>query len=85
MVFLGVRLPENVDLDALKALTAARGFYYAEGKDSHVEGKAAHFILLAFGHVPDAPITQRIPVLAECIARCNQSNASGQFARLFDD
>ena len=48
MVFLGVRPPENVDLDALKALTAARGFYYAEGKDSHVEGKAAHFILLAF-------------------------------------
>jgi DNA-binding transcriptional MocR family regulator len=85
LVFLGVRLPENVDLDALKALTAARGIYYAEGKDFHVEGKAVHFIRLAFGHVPDAPITQCIPVLAECIARCHQSNASGQFARLFDD
>tara|TARA_B110000483_G_C17857200_1_gene412723 strand:+ start:123 stop:521 length:399 start_codon:yes stop_codon:yes gene_type:complete len=83
--FFGVRLPENVDLVALKALTAARGFYYAEGKDFHVEGKAVHFIRLAFGHVPDAPITQGIPVLAECIARCRQSNASGQFARLFDD
>jgi len=72
-------------LGCFKALTAARGFYYAEGEDYRVEGKAVHFIRLAFGHVPDAAITQGIPVLAECIARCSQSNASGQFASLFDD
>ena len=83
--FLWLPLPEDVDWVALKALTAARGFYYAEGEDYRVEGKAVHFIRLAFGHVPDAPITQCIPVLAECIARCHQSNASGQFASLFDD
>jgi len=84
-LFLWLRLPEDVDLVALKALTAARGFYYAEGQDFHVEGKAVHFIRLAFGHVPDASIIQGIPVLAECIVRCRQSNASGQFASLFDD
>jgi 2-aminoadipate transaminase len=84
-LFLWLRLPEDVDLVKLKALSAERGFYYAEGKDFHVEGKTVHFIRLAFGHVPDASITQGIPVLAECIARCRMSNASGQFTSLFDD
>ena len=83
--FLWLRLPEDVDWVALKALTAARGFYDAEGEDYRVEGKAVHFIRLAFGHVPDAAITQGIPVLAGCIARCRKRNASGQFASLFDD
>ena len=84
-LFLWLRLPEDVDLVALKALTAERRFYYAEGQDFHVDGKAVHFIRLAFGHVPDAAITEGIAVLAECIARCRRSNASGQFASLFDD
>jgi 2-aminoadipate transaminase len=84
-LFLWLRLPEDVDLVKLKALSAERGFYCAEGKDFHVEGKTVHFIRLAFGHVPDASITQGIPVLAECIARCRMSNASGQFTSLFDD
>lgn len=84
-LFLWLRLPEDVDWVAIKALTAARGFYYAEGEDYRVEGKAVHFIRLAFGHVPDAAITQGIPVLAGCIARCRKRNASGQFASLFDD
>ena len=84
-LFLWLRLPEAVDLVALKARTAERGFYYAEGKDFHVEGKAVHFLRLAFDHVPDASITQGIPVLAECIVRCRQSNVSGQFANLYDD
>ena len=68
-LFLWLRLPEDVDWVALKALTAARGFYDAEGEDYRVEGKAVHFIRLAFGHVPDAAITQGIPVLAGCTAR----------------
>ena len=84
-LFLWLRRPEDVDLIKLKVLTAERGFYYVEGKDFHVEDKTPHFIRSAFGHVPDAFITQGIPMLAECIARCRQSHASGQFASLFDD
>jgi DNA-binding transcriptional MocR family regulator len=61
-LFLWLRLPEDVDWVALKALTAARGFYYAEGEDYRVEGKAVHFIRLAFGHVP----MLRLPKASPC-------------------
>ena len=84
-LFLWLRWAEDVDLIKLKVLTAERGFYYVEGKDFYVEDKTAHIVRSAFGHVPDASITQAFPMLAECIARCRQSHASGQLASLFDD
>ncbi|MGB1422411.1 MAG: PLP-dependent aminotransferase family protein [Pseudomonadales bacterium] len=84
-LFLWLRLPEDVDLDLLKRVTAEAGFFYAEGKDFNVTGEAVHYLRLAFGHVPDALITQGIPILAESIQRCRSSNAAREFEHLFDD
>jgi 2-aminoadipate transaminase len=84
-LFLWLRLPEDVDLGMLKRVTAEAGFFYAEGKDFNVSGEAVHYLRLAFGHVPDAQITQGIPVLAESIKRCRLSNAARDFDHLFDE
>ena len=83
-LFLWLRLPEDVDLDRLKQVTAEAGFFYAEGKDFNVTGEPVHYLRLAFGHVPNALITQGIPVLAESIHRCRLSNAAREFEHLFD-
>ena len=83
-LFLWLRLPEDVDLVRLKQLSAEAGFFYAEGKDFHVNGEAVHYLRLAFGHVPDPLIGEGIAVLAECLQRCRSSNASRSFEGLFD-
>lgn len=83
-LFLWLRLPEDVDLDVLKRVSAEAGFFYAEGKDFNVTGEAVHYLRLAFGHVPDEMITQGIPVLAESIQRSRLSNAARAFDGLFD-
>ncbi|MDA0977315.1 MAG: PLP-dependent aminotransferase family protein [Proteobacteria bacterium] len=83
-LFLWLRLPADTDLEALRQLTAARGFYYAPGRDFHVAGKDVPYLRLAFGHVPDELISEGVGILAECITRCRTSNAARGFDTLFD-
>ena len=83
-LFLWLRLPDDVDLEQLKRVTAESEFFYAEGKDFNVTGESVHYLRLAFGHVPDELITQGIPVLAESIKRCRLSNAARNFETLFE-
>ena len=83
-LFLWLRLPEDTDLDRLRAEASERGFNYAEGKDFNVTGERVPYIRLAFGHVPDELITEGIPVLAQSIAKARSSNAARGFTTLFD-
>jgi len=84
-LFLWLRLPEDTDLDRLRAEATDKGFNYAEGRDFHVTGERVPYIRLAFGHVPDDAIVEGIPVLAQCVQRARSSNAARAFTSLFDD
>ena len=84
-LFLWLRLPEDTDLDRLRAEATDKGFNYAEGRDFHVTGERVPYIRLAFGHVPDDAIVEGIPVLAQCVQRARSSNAPRDFTSLFDD
>jgi 2-aminoadipate transaminase len=84
-LFLWLRLPEDTDLDRLRAEATDKGFNYAEGRDFHVTGERVPYIRLAFGHVPDDAIVEGIPVLAQCVQRARSSNAARDFTSLFDD
>ena len=83
-LFLWLRLPEDTDLDRLRAVATEKGFNYAEGRDFHVTGERVPYIRLAFGHVPDDAIIEGIPVLAQCVQRARSSNAARDFTSLFD-
>jgi 2-aminoadipate transaminase len=84
-LFLWLRLPEDTDLDRLRAEATDNGFNYAEGRDFHVTGERVPYIRLAFGHVPDDAIVEGIPVLAQCVQRARSSNSARAFTSLFDD
>jgi len=84
-LFLWLRLPEDTDLDRLRAEATDKGFNYAEGRDFHVTGERVPYIRLAFGHVPDDAIVEGIPVLAQCVQRARSSNAARAFTSLFED
>jgi len=83
-LFIWVRLPEDIDMDKLRQVAAANNFYFAAGKDFHVDSKQVPYLRLAFGHVPDDLIKKGIPVLARSIAAARTSNSARDFETLFD-
>jgi len=83
-LFVWVRLPEDIDMDKLRQVAAANNFYFAAGKDFHVDSKQVPYLRLAFGHVPDDLIKKGIPVLARSIAAARTSNSARDFETLFD-
>lgn len=83
-LFIWVRLPEDIDMDKLRQVAAANNFYFAAGKDFHVDRKQVPYLRLAFGHVPDDLIKKGIPVLARSIAAARTSNSARDFETLFD-
>lgn len=83
-LFVWVRLPEDIDMDKLRQVAAANNFYFAAGKDFHVDRKQVPYLRLAFGHVPDDLIKKGIPVLARSIAAARTSNSARDFETLFD-
>lgn len=83
-LFIWVRLPEDIDMDKLRQVAAANNFYFAAGKDFHVDSKQVPYLRLAFGHVPDDLIKKGIPVLARSISAARTSNSARDFETLFD-
>jgi 2-aminoadipate transaminase len=83
-LFIWVRLPEDIDMDKLRQIAAANNFYFAAGKDFHVDSKQVPYLRLAFGHVPDDLIKKGIPVLARSISAARTSNSARDFETLFD-
>jgi len=68
----------------LRQIAADSNFYFAAGKEFHVERKEVPYLRLAFGHVPDELIKRGIPVLARSIQAARTSNSSREFDTLFD-
>ena len=83
-LFVWVRLPDDTDMDKLSQIAAANNFYFAAGKEFHVDRKQVPYLRLAFGHVPDELIKKGIPVLARSIDAARTSNSSREFDTLFD-
>jgi len=83
-LFIWVRLPEDIDMDKLRQVAAANNFYFAAGKDFHVDSKQVPYLRLAFGHVPDDLIKKGIPILARSISAARTSNSARDFETLFD-
>jgi len=83
-LFVWVRLPDDTDMDKLRQIAADSNFYFAAGKEFHVERKEVPYLRLAFGHVPDELIKRGIPVLARSIQAARTSNSSREFDTLFD-
>ena len=82
-LFLWLRLPDDVDRDKLQSLADQRGFRYARGRAFQVDNEDVPYLRLAFGHVPDAMITEGVPVLAQCIDEARTSNERGRPVSLF--
>lgn len=83
-LFVWVRLPDDTDMDKLSQIAAANNFYFAAGKEFHVDRKQVPYLRLAFGHVPDELIKKGIPVLARSIEAARTSNSGREFDTLFD-
>lgn len=83
-LFVWVRLPDDTDMDKLSQVAAANNFYFAAGKEFHVDRKQVPYLRLAFGHVPDELIKKGIPVLARSIEAARTSNSGREFDTLFD-
>lgn len=83
-LFMWVRLPTDVDMDRLIRIANERNVFFAPGAAFHVDRKKLPYIRLAFGHVPDALITEGIPILAQCIREARTSNEAIDFDSLFD-
>ena len=82
-LFLWVRLPEDISMEKLVERAFARNFYFAPGREFHVDRQQVPYLRLAFGHVPDEIISEGISVLAQCIREVRTSNEARQFNTLF--
>jgi 2-aminoadipate transaminase len=82
-LFLWVRLPDDIDMDRLVELSFSRNFFFAPGREFHVDREKVPYLRLAFGHVPDDIIEEGISVLAQCVREARTSNESRQFDSLF--
>jgi DNA-binding transcriptional MocR family regulator len=82
-LFMWVRLPEDVDMDKLMAVSRERKVFFAPGAAFHIDRKNDPYIRLAFGHVPDDLIVEGIPVLAQCVRESRTSNEAVKFTSLF--
>ena len=82
-LFLWVRMPEDIDMKKLIAISAEKQFFFAPGASFHVDYKEVPYLRLAFGHVPDHIIVEGTEVLATCIAKARTSNAAREFDSIF--
>lgn len=82
-LFLWVRMPDDIDMKKLLAISAERNFFFAPGRSFHVNAETVPYLRLAFGHVPDDIIVEGMEVLAGCIASARTSNEARNFSSLF--
>lgn len=75
-LFIWVRLPDDIDLDQLLTLTAARGIRCARGRSFHVRDEDVPNIRLAFGQPTVAAIHEGMPQLAECVRAARTAAAA---------
>lgn len=66
-LFIWVRLPDDLDTDALAVAAADRGVAFKLGSEYHVEGRDVPFIRLAFGYPDVEAIETGIARLGESI------------------
>lgn len=66
-LFIWVHLPQDIDMDRLLQLTAARGVRCARGRSFHIHDEDVRNIRLAFGQPSVAAIHEGMPVLGACI------------------
>ena len=82
-LFLWVRMPEDVDMKKLLAISAEKQLCFAPGRSFHVNYDHVPYLRLAFGHVPDDVIVEGMEVLGNCIASARTSNEARDFDSLF--
>lgn len=68
-LFIWVRLPEHVDMDALEAEAAQRDVYFARGANFQLQNEDVPYLRLAFGFPSAEDISEGIRRLAEAVER----------------
>jgi len=66
-LFIWVRLPENIDLDALEAAAAQQDVYFARGANFQLGNESVPYLRLAFGFPAVKDITEGIRRLGESV------------------
>ena len=82
-LFIWVRLPDDVDTQALRPLALEKGVNFLPGQSFHYRRDRVPYLRLAFGHLTQKQIRDGLPILARCIKSCRSSNERREFASLF--
>lgn len=82
-LFVWVRLPEDVDRDALRRYCQSEGVNYLPGSSFHYADADVPYLRLAFGHLSCTVIDEGVTRLARCVQRARTSNRARDFETLF--
>lgn len=68
-LFAWLRLPEPINMDAVRSLATDAGIQYGVGRSFDVADQDIPYLRLAFGFIDRADIPDGVVALADCIAR----------------